>query len=113
MHRHCTDLLPNNGYGVCLLDDLAPQVHGPERRRPPYLAEDAESIVGVPAIFAARVSCLGNPETSPAMTPRKLGKLQPYPRRPRERLGPTDQSDSRFVSVHNAREQKASPSSEC
>src|SRR5262249_40910645 len=29
---------------------------GPERRRPPYLADDAESTVGVLAIFAARVS---------------------------------------------------------
>jgi dTDP-L-rhamnose 4-epimerase len=43
---HLTDLLLNNGYGVRILDNLAPQVHGPERRRPPYLSDDAELIVG-------------------------------------------------------------------
>lgn len=43
---HLTDLLVNNGYRVRILDNLAPQVHGPERRRPPYLADDAELIVG-------------------------------------------------------------------
>src|SRR5258708_39044007 len=42
---HLTDLLLNNGYGVRILDNLAPQVHGHERRRPPYLADDAELIV--------------------------------------------------------------------
>ncbi len=43
---HLTDLLLSNGYGVRILDNLAPQVHGLERRRPPYLADDAELIVG-------------------------------------------------------------------
>ena len=43
---HLTDLLLNNGHGVRILDNLAPQVHGPERRRPPYLSDDAELIVG-------------------------------------------------------------------
>ncbi len=43
---HLTDLLLNNGYGVRILDNLAPQVHGLERRRPPYLSDDAELIVG-------------------------------------------------------------------
>jgi dTDP-L-rhamnose 4-epimerase len=41
-----TDLLLNNSYGVRILDTLAPQVHGLERGRPPYLADDAELIVG-------------------------------------------------------------------
>ncbi len=43
---HLTDLLLNNGYGVRILDNLAPQVHGLERRRPPYLSDDAELMVG-------------------------------------------------------------------
>src|SRR5260370_33246822 len=43
---HLTDLLLNNGYGVRILDNLAPQVHGPERRHPPYLSDDPELIVG-------------------------------------------------------------------
>jgi dTDP-L-rhamnose 4-epimerase len=43
---HLTDLLLNNGYNVRILDNLAPQVHGPGGRRPPYLADDAELIVG-------------------------------------------------------------------
>jgi dTDP-L-rhamnose 4-epimerase len=43
---HLADLLLNNGYSVRILDNLAPQVHGPEMRRPPYLADDAELIVG-------------------------------------------------------------------
>jgi len=43
---HLTDLLLNNGYDVRILDNLAPQVHGPGRRRPPYLADGAELIVG-------------------------------------------------------------------
>jgi dTDP-L-rhamnose 4-epimerase len=43
---HLTDLLLNNSYNVRILDNLAPQVHGPGRRRPPYLADDAELIVG-------------------------------------------------------------------
>jgi dTDP-L-rhamnose 4-epimerase len=43
---HLTDLLLHHGYGVRMLDNLAPQVHGHDRRRPPYLADDAELIVG-------------------------------------------------------------------
>src|SRR5258708_12127215 len=43
---HLTDLLLNNGYGVRILDNLAPQVHGLERRRPSYLSDGAELIVG-------------------------------------------------------------------
>jgi dTDP-L-rhamnose 4-epimerase len=38
-------LLLHHGYGVRILDNLTPQVHGPERRRPPYLADDVELIV--------------------------------------------------------------------
>jgi dTDP-L-rhamnose 4-epimerase len=43
---HLADLLLNDGYSVRILDNLAPQVHGSERRRPPYLSGDAELIVG-------------------------------------------------------------------
>jgi dTDP-L-rhamnose 4-epimerase len=43
---HLTDLLLNNGYGVRILDNLAPQIHGLERGRPRYLADAAELIVG-------------------------------------------------------------------
>src|SRR6266849_8307653 len=43
---HLTDLLLKNGYSVRILDNLMPQVHGRERRRPPYLADDAELVVG-------------------------------------------------------------------
>jgi dTDP-L-rhamnose 4-epimerase len=43
---HLTNLLLNNGYGVRILDNLAPQVHGLERGRPRYLARDAELTVG-------------------------------------------------------------------
>jgi dTDP-L-rhamnose 4-epimerase len=38
-------LLLNNGYGVRILDNLAPQAHGLERRGPPYLSGDAELVV--------------------------------------------------------------------
>jgi nucleoside-diphosphate-sugar epimerase len=37
-----TDLLPRSGYSVQVLDKLAPQVHGFERHRQPYLADDVE-----------------------------------------------------------------------
>lgn len=43
---HLTDLLLSSGYNVRVLDNLAPQVHGPGRRRPSYLADGAELIVG-------------------------------------------------------------------
>jgi dTDP-L-rhamnose 4-epimerase len=34
------------GYKVRVLDSLVPQVHGPERRRPSYLAADVDLLVG-------------------------------------------------------------------
>lgn len=43
---HLTDHLLENGYGVRILDNLDPQVHGPERKRPAYLSSDAELVVG-------------------------------------------------------------------
>ncbi len=43
---HLTDLLLSSGYEVRILDNLVSQVHGAERCRPPYLADDAELIVG-------------------------------------------------------------------
>jgi dTDP-L-rhamnose 4-epimerase len=43
---HLADALINGGHRVRVLDDLNPQVHGPERRRPAYLARDVELIVG-------------------------------------------------------------------
>jgi dTDP-L-rhamnose 4-epimerase len=43
---HLTDLLLTNGYSVRMLDNLAPQVHGLERRRALYRADGAELIVG-------------------------------------------------------------------
>jgi dTDP-L-rhamnose 4-epimerase len=43
---HLTDALLAAGYRVRVLDSLHPQVHGPDRRRPSYLARDAELIVG-------------------------------------------------------------------
>jgi nucleoside-diphosphate-sugar epimerase len=39
---HPTDLLLRSSCGVQMLDNLAPQVHGFERHRPPYFADDAE-----------------------------------------------------------------------
>ena len=39
---HLSDLLLTSGYSIRVLDNLAPQVHGFERHRPPYLADDAE-----------------------------------------------------------------------
>jgi len=47
------------------------------------------------------------------MTPRKWCELPPDPDRSLERLGPTGQFDDCFVSVQNAREQRANPSLEC
>src|SRR5215213_5085642 len=43
---HLTDELLAHGYQVRVLDVLDPQVHGEARKRPDYLAEDAELIVG-------------------------------------------------------------------
>ncbi len=43
---HLADDLLRNGYRVRALDNLSPQVHGPARRRPDYLADEVELIVG-------------------------------------------------------------------
>lgn len=43
---HLADELLEHGYRVRTLDNLSPQVHGPERRRPDYLDHDVELIVG-------------------------------------------------------------------
>ena len=43
---HVAAELLSKGYKVKALDDLVPQVHGPERRRPAYLADDVELICG-------------------------------------------------------------------
>lgn len=43
---HLADALLAQGWRVRALDDLSPQVHGPERRRPAYLAADVELQVG-------------------------------------------------------------------
>ncbi|MGJ4942059.1 NAD-dependent epimerase/dehydratase family protein [Bradyrhizobium sp. HKCCYLS1011] len=43
---HAANELLGAGYDVRILDNLAPQVHGPERNRPSYLSHDAELIVG-------------------------------------------------------------------
>lgn len=43
---HAADALLAAGYEVRLLDNLSPQVHGNNRQRPPYLADDAELVVG-------------------------------------------------------------------
>lgn len=43
---HLADELLAHGYRVRVLDSLDPQVHGEGRRRPDYLAEDVELIVG-------------------------------------------------------------------
>lgn len=43
---HVADELLDLGCKVRVLDTLNPQVHGEERRRPDYLAEDVELIVG-------------------------------------------------------------------
>jgi dTDP-L-rhamnose 4-epimerase len=40
------DELLAHGYRVCALDNLTPQVHGPQRQRPDYLNADVELIVG-------------------------------------------------------------------
>lgn len=43
---HVANELLKHGYGVRALDNLLPQVHGPERRRPAYLNREVELIVG-------------------------------------------------------------------
>jgi dTDP-L-rhamnose 4-epimerase len=43
---HLTDELLAHGYQVRVLDSLDPQVHGESRKRPDYLAKDAELVVG-------------------------------------------------------------------
>jgi dTDP-L-rhamnose 4-epimerase len=43
---HLANELLNYGYRVRVLDNLCPQVHGPERRRPAYLSPDVELQVG-------------------------------------------------------------------
>ena len=43
---HAADMLLAAGDEVRLLDNLSPQVHGGNRQRPAYLAEDAELLVG-------------------------------------------------------------------
>src|SRR4051812_5162574 len=43
---HVADQLLQRGYRVRALDNLAPQVHGPDAKRPAYLSQDVELIVG-------------------------------------------------------------------
>jgi len=43
---HLADDLLARGHHVRVLDDLSPQVHGPNRRRPDYLDSEVELIVG-------------------------------------------------------------------
>src|SRR5438045_2764336 len=43
---HLSTELLDKGYSVRVLDNLSPQVHGPERKRPQYLSSDVELIVG-------------------------------------------------------------------
>ena len=43
---HLANELLSHGYKVRALDNLVPQVHGPERQRPAYLASDVELTVG-------------------------------------------------------------------
>lgn len=43
---HLADELLRHGYAVRVLDNLSPQVHGPDRGRPAYLSRDVELQVG-------------------------------------------------------------------
>jgi dTDP-L-rhamnose 4-epimerase len=43
---HLADELLARGYAVRALDNLSPQVHGPDQKRPDYLAADVELMVG-------------------------------------------------------------------
>src|SRR3954469_4855672 len=60
---HVTDLLLDHGYTVRLLDNLAPQVHGPSGERPDYLARDAELVVGDIREREVVARCLRDVET--------------------------------------------------
>jgi dTDP-L-rhamnose 4-epimerase len=42
---HLADALLTRGHRVRVLDDLNPQVHGPDRKRPAYLARDVDLVV--------------------------------------------------------------------
>lgn len=43
---HVCDVLLATNYDVRVLDNLAPQVHGSQRRRPSYLSSDVELVIG-------------------------------------------------------------------
>jgi dTDP-L-rhamnose 4-epimerase len=43
---HLADELLAEGYAVRVFDNLCPQVHGPDQRRPQYLNSEAELVVG-------------------------------------------------------------------
>jgi dTDP-L-rhamnose 4-epimerase len=43
---HLADELIANGYEVCVLDNLSPQVHGSGKEKPPYLHRDVDFIYG-------------------------------------------------------------------
>ena len=43
---HIVDLLVSEGYQVVVIDNLEPQVHGEERKKPEYLNPEAEFIFG-------------------------------------------------------------------
>ena len=43
---HLADLFLENGYAVRAYDNLDPQVHGPERKKPDYLDQEVEFIQG-------------------------------------------------------------------
>ena len=43
---HLANELLNSGYRVRVLDNLSPQVHGPEQKRPAYLNSEVELQVG-------------------------------------------------------------------
>lgn len=43
---HLADELLIRGYNVRCLDNLSPQVHGPNAQRPEYLNKEAELIIG-------------------------------------------------------------------
>jgi len=43
---HVANELLTHGYRVRALDNLSPQVHGPDRRKPDYLSRDVELVIG-------------------------------------------------------------------
>jgi dTDP-L-rhamnose 4-epimerase len=43
---HLADALLERGHFVRVLDNLSPQVHGPETKRPDYLSPDVELVIG-------------------------------------------------------------------